>query len=197
MAFSGKLAYLLVLALLVAVTFGEVFDDDLTAEEVDALELSEQVRQEEEPPAPVTDGDPETQSQGIAPQGFRTRFPSRTCGVFILCERQDGFNGAPGAKLFEGSTGDFFVRSKGDCRSLVVKGKCKRKTRRNHAKLWPVNREEFDELCFYFERKHTCKRGTVEVVKKVDGAETVLHSCTPAFDAHSVRFCMYKDPKQC
>ena len=190
MGFSGKLSFLIVLGLLLAVTYGQVLDDDLTAEEVDALELGEEVRQEE-------GGDPEAQSPGRAPQGFIPPAPARTCGVFILCERQDGFFGAPGAELFQGETGDFFVKTVGACKSIPVRGRCKRKTRRNHAKLWPVNNEEFDELCFYFEEKHACTTGTVQVIKREGGVDTVLHSCTPAFDAQSVRFCMYKNPNQC
>lgn len=130
---------------------------------------------------------------GSSTSAFTTWNPNaRLCGVFILCERKGS---DPDAKLFTSTTKFVYPRTSGLCTTKSVTGSATPAgSRTNHACLWPFAKENFYKLCTYYERRHACSSGQVEV-KRSDGM--VLYTCQQAYDAHTVQFCMYHRPRNC
>lgn len=108
-------------------------------------------------------------------------------GVFIICERHGS---GPEARLFTSTVAkkldiDLFL----DCSSTQVRGDNGPSDDFNHAKLWPLNGMEFDELISYRERQNSCNTGGVRVVRtNQDNSKTELYRCPAPYESHTVAF---------
>jgi len=108
-------------------------------------------------------------------------------GVFIICER--GVSD-PEARLFTSTVAkkldiSLFL----DCTSTLVKGDNGVTDDFNHANLWPLNGEEFDEMVAYRERQNSCNTGAVRVVRtNQDNSKTELYRCEAPWESHTVAF---------